>query len=386
MSRDVSSNNNWSSSNWPANNWPANNWPANNWYGGYLIRLLDPEQAHWLVLMALKSGLAGLATHGPLAPRADDAILSTTVWGRTFPNPIGLAAGFDKNAEAHEALLRLGFGFVEIGSVTPKPQPGNPRPRLFRLTLDQAIINRMGFNNDGLAVVARRLAKRTRAAGIVGANLGMNKDTADAAADYEKGVAALAPLADYVAINVSSPNTPGLRALQGREPLAALIVRVRAALTAAVPTSPPPLLLKIAPDLTAQDRRDIAEVAQAGGVDGMIVSNTTIARPDGLRSPFANETGGLSGRPLFPESTALLRDMYAMTAGQMPLIGVGGVASGADAYAKIRAGASLVQLYTALVYQGPGLIACLKMDLADRLRADGFASVAEAVGADHRES
>jgi len=344
-----------------------------------LLRLLPPETAHRLTLRALaRMPLAALGERA-----ADDPILGTRVFGLDFPNPIGLAAGFDKNAEVFAPALRLGFGFVEIGSVTPRPQAGNPPPRLFRLAEDGAVINRMGFNNDGLAAVQARLARRPSVAaprGILGANLGKNKESADAAADYAAGVRALAPLADYLVINVSSPNTPGLRALQGRVPLEALLAVVRAARA----DKRPPLLLKIAPDLTEADKQDIAEVALGGGLDGLIVSNTTIARPPGFRGALAKEAGGLSGRPLFQPSTAVLGDMYRLTGGKLPLIGVGGISSGDDAYAKIRAGASLLQLYTALVYEGPRLVGRIKRGLAARLRADGYKSLAEAVGADHR--
>jgi dihydroorotate dehydrogenase len=338
-----------------------------------LLRALDPEAAHDLTLRALRAGLGGrqAVTHDP--------ILEQTLWGHTFPNPVGLAAGFDKNVEVADAMLALGFGFVEGGSVTPRPQAGNPRPRLFRLPQDAAVINRMGFNNRGVAAVVERLADRKRR-GILGINVGKNKETEDAAADYALGAAVLAPYADYLVCNVSSPNTPGLRALQERERLIALVGRVRAALG----TPHPPLLLKIAPDLTPDDMRDIAEVAVAQAIDGLIVSNTTIARPPELRSRHQGEAGGLSGRPLFAPSTAILREMYRLTGGRLPLIGVGGIASGGDAYAKIRAGASLVQLYTALVYQGPSLIAAICRDLAARLRADGFTALRQAVGADHR--
>jgi dihydroorotate dehydrogenase len=340
-----------------------------------LLRLLPAERAHRLSLRLLTSmPRAWLGTNG-----ADDPILASHLFGLDFPNPVGLAAGYDKNAEAFIAALALGFGFVEIGSVTPRPQPGNPRPRLFRLGEDRAVINRMGFNNDGLDAVAARLARR-QGHGIIGANLGKNKDSADAAADYVAGVRVLGPHADYLVINVSSPNTPGLRALQGREPLAALIAAVRGARKA----ERPPLLLKIAPDLTESDKQDIAEVALSSGLDGLIVSNTTIARPDSLRSAAKAETGGLSGRPLFAPSTALLADMYRLTRGSLPLIGVGGISSVEDAYAKIRAGASLLQIYTALVYEGVGLIGRIKSGLVVKLRADGFTSLAEAVGADHR--
>ncbi len=345
---------------------------------GPIIRSLDPELAHGLTVRALACGLV------PGQPRLNLPSLETTLWGLRFPNPVGLAAGFDKNADVPDAMLRQGFGFVEIGSVTPRPQPGNPRPRMFRLTEDSAIINRMGFNNQGLNMVAGRLESRPRI-GILGANLGKNKDTEDAAADYEKGAARLAPLSDYLVINVSSPNTPGLRSLQGRDQLEGLVGRTRAALDKAVTSGKrPPLLLKIAPDLNDEDLADIAAVALAGALDGLIVSNTTIARPATLRSGFAKETGGLSGAPLFEPSTAVLSRMFALTEGRLPMIGVGGIASPEQAYAKIRAGASLVQLYSAMIYQGPGLVTRINRGLAALLARDGFACLADAVGADHR--
>ena len=277
---------------------------------------------------------------------------------------------------------RWGFGLVEIGTVTPRPQIGNPKPRLFRLTQDQAVINRMGFNNQGLEAVAARLAQRRRL-GILGANLGKNRDSADAAADYCRGVAALGLFADYLVINISSPNTPGLRDLQRRSEVSVLIAAVLQARDALVGARPP-VLLKIAPDLTRQEQEDIAEVALASSIDGLIISKTTTARPADLKSADAPEPGGLSGAPLFEPSTRLLAEMYRLTRGELPLIGVGGIASGADAYAKIRAGAALVQLYTALAYQGPALIGRIKQDLADLLRRDGCVSVAEAVGSGNR--
>ncbi|CAA7619343.1 Dihydroorotate dehydrogenase (quinone) [Magnetospirillum sp. LM-5] len=345
---------------------------------GPVIRSLDPEKAHGLTVRALACGLV------PGQPRVDSAMLESTLWGLRFPNPVGLAAGFDKNAEVPDAMLHQGFGFVEIGSVTPRPQPGNPKPRMFRLPEDRAIINRMGFNNQGLEAVAKRLEARPRI-GIVGANLGKNKDTEDAASDYEKGAARLAPLSDYLVINVSSPNTPGLRSLQGRDQLEGLVGRTREALDRAVPSGKrPPLLLKIAPDLNDEDLSDIAAVALAGALDGLIVSNTTIARPDSLKSAFSKETGGLSGAPLFAPSTAVLGRMYVLTQGKLPLVGVGGIASPEQAYAKIRAGASLVQLYSAMIYEGPGLVTRVNRGLIGLLAKDGFASLADAVGADHR--
>ena len=341
-----------------------------------LLDRIDPERAHRFALAALKVGLV------PGIQRSDPAILDQTVLGLRFPNPIGLAAGFDKDGVVFRQTLGLGFGFVELGSVTPQPQNGNPRPRLFRLTADRAVINRMGFNNHGIAALADRLMGRDRTRGIVGVNLGKNKEQPDAAADYAAGTRVLGPLADYLVINVSSPNTPGLRALQSRAALEALIGAVLEARAGLQLARNPPLLLKIAPDLTDADRQDIAEVALASGLDGLIVSNTTIARPQGLDPRFAEEAGGLSGRPLFEPATAMLRDIHRRTGGTLPIIGVGGVASAADAYAKIRAGASLVQLYTALVFEGPGLVRRIKQDLAALLARDGFSNVAEAVGAD----
>lgn len=352
-------------------------------FAAALLRLLPPEAAHRVTIRALSAGLVPALAAATPPPGAGPS-LAIRLWGRDFPNPVGLAAGFDKDGEAFAACLRLGFGFVEIGSITPRPQPGNPRPRLFRLAADGAIINRMGFNSRGLGFAAERLRRRRPADGIVGVNLGKNKESADAAADYAAGARALAPLADYLVINVSSPNTPGLRALQGRAALAGLVAAVTAARAEAAPAAPPPLLLKIAPDLTEEDKRDIAEVALGSGLDGLIVSNTTIARPATLRSAHAGEAGGLSGQPLFNPSTAALADMYRLTQGRLPLIGVGGIASGADAYAKIRAGASLVQLYTAMVYQGPGLVRRIQRELAGLLGADGFTTLAQAVGAGPR--
>ncbi|MEE8189925.1 MAG: quinone-dependent dihydroorotate dehydrogenase [Kiloniellales bacterium] len=344
------------------------------------LRLLDPEVAHGLTLWALRRGL------GPVSDAPGDPILAQRLWGRDFPNPVGLAAGFDKDARAVGPLLRLGFGFVEVGSVTPEAQPGNPRPRIFRLPEERAVINRIGFAGQGMEAAARRL-ERWRAGAVpgpVGVNLGKNRASEDAAADYAAGARRLGPLADYLVVNVSSPNTPGLRALQGRGELTAIIERVRGALAEAVPGGPPALLIKIAPDLTEADKDDIAAVALQEGLDGLIVSNTTIARPPGLRGRRRDEAGGLSGRPLFEPSTALLAEMYRRTQGQIPLIGVGGVASAEDAYAKLRAGASLVQLYTALVYQGPGLVPRIGSGLAALLRRDGFGSLREAVGAGQR--
>lgn len=346
-----------------------------------LLHLLTPEAAHGVAIWALKSGYAGKATD------TDDNILATRVWNLSFPNPIGLAAGFDKDAEVTGAMLALGFGFVEAGSVTPLPQPGNPKPRLFRLDEDSAVINRFGFNSKGLEHFVARLQARKRV-GIVGANVGKNRDAPDAAADYATGITRVCGLADYLVCNVSSPNTPGLRSLQARAQIEDLINRVLAARRASAPDPArlPPLLAKVGPDLDQAQIQDIAEVALATGIDGLIVGNTTVTRPPGLLSRHASQSGGLSGPPLMPLATQCLSQMYRATGGKIPIIGCGGVASGADAYAKIRAGASLVQMYSALVFHGPELVSRVKRELADCLRADGFAGVAAAVGADHRPS
>ena len=300
-----------------------------------------------------------------------------------LPNPIGMAAGFDKNAEAPDALLAAGFGFVECGSVTPQPQPGNPKPRIFRLSEDRAVINRLGFNNEGLDAFARRLQQRARR-GVVGANVGANKDSADRAADYVAGMQRVWAHASYITANISSPNTPGLRGLQERGALEDLLGRLREArapLEAAHGRRP--LFLKVAPDLDDAAIRDIADLALAFALDGLIVSNTTIARPP-LRSPQRDEAGGLSGRPLFSPSTEILRAFALALSGRLPLIGVGGVENGATALAKIKVGASAVQLYSALVFDGPGLPLAIARDLDARLAAEGFASVKDAVGADLR--
>lgn len=346
---------------------------------GPLLRLLQPERAHDLTLWAMGRGLTR-------RQRGDcDPVLAVTLWGRTFDNPVGLAAGFDKNASVVGPSFDLGFGFVEIGSVTPRPQPGNPKPRIFRLPEDRGVINRLGFNNLGVEAAAGRLKdwRTTVLPGPLGVNLGKNKDTEKALDDYVAGAQKLGEFADYLVINVSSPNTPGLRALQGRAELDELVDAVQSALRDAFADKAPPLVLKIAPDLAGEDMRDIAEVALARGLDGLTVSNTTITRPDSLTGHYRDETGGLSGRPLFHLSTQVLSEVYRLTEGRIPLIGVGGVSSGADAYAKIRAGASLIQLYSALVYEGPGLIERIKRDLAQLLRRDGYDSVSAAVGAAH---
>lgn len=339
------------------------------------VRVLDPETAHGFAIRALEAGVV------PTPARVDEDVLTVRLWDMAFPNPVGLAAGFDKDARVHAQMLRQGFGFVEVGSITPRPQPGNAKPRLFRLEEDLAVINRMGFNSEGHEASVRRLERRDRSAGIVGVNLGKNKETEDAAADYELGAWAFGRLADFLVVNVSSPNTPGLRALQGPEPLRALLTRTKRALEEATrSTRTPPLLLKIAPDLTDEDKADIAQVSLETGIDGLIVTNTTITRPQSLQNPYKRETGGLSGRPLFEASTRVLGEMYAATDGKLPLIGVGGIEDGQGAYQKILAGASLVELYSAMVYQGPGLAVRVNRELAEILRGEGFASVLDAVG------
>ena len=344
------------------------------------IRLLEPEQAHSLALFALKSRLV------PVPDPYDPPELGVYLWGMTFPNPIGLAAGFDKNAEVYEQMLDQGFGFVEVGSLTPRPQVGNPRPRLFRLEEDRAVINQMGFNNQGHAAAIEKLkSRRNKNSGVVGVNLGKNKDTTDAAADYEKGVIAFSPFADFLVINISSPNTPGLRTLQGPEPLKELLDRTLAARdSVSVENGYTPLLLKIAPDLTDEDKSDIAGVALDSGIDGIVISNTTIERPETLKDARRVETGGLSGRPLFEMSTRALSEMYLATNGKIPLVGVGGIEDGKGAYEKITHGASLVELYSALVYEGPGLVNKIKRELVDCLQVDGYDSVVDAVGARHK--
>lgn len=334
------------------------------------LRGLDPEDAHTAALAGLKLGL------GPRAP-ADDPILVTELAGLKLPNPIGLAPGFDKNAEVFGPMLRAGFGFVECGTVTPRPQVGNPRPRLFRLSEDQAVINRMGFNNEGLDRFAARLARRGR--GVIGANIGANKDSEDRLADYTNALRRVWGLASYVTINISSPNTPGLRALQTRAALDELLGRVVDTAMSLPAGVAPPMFLKVAPDLEDDEIEAIAETVATHGLAGVIVSNTTIGRPP-LLSRSRDEAGGLSGAPLFELSTQVLRQFRQAAQGRFLLIGAGGVASGAQAYAKIRAGAAAVQLYSALAYEGPGLVVRIKRELAERLRADGFASVAEAIG------
>lgn len=342
-----------------------------------LLRRLDPEDAHRLAL-------AGLRMLPPAKARPSDPKLAVRAFGLNFPNPIGMAAGFDKNGEAPDALLRLGFGFVEIGSVTPKPQDGNPRPRLFRLEDDSGVINRMGFNNDGAEAVLRRLAARARLGGIIGVNVGANKDSADRASDYVKLIELFAPVVSYFTVNVSSPNTPGLRNLQQSAALDDLLARVVDARERVRKNAgDSPLLLKIAPDLTLQELDDVVHIARSRRVDGMIVANTTLSRPETLREKVrAKEAGGLSGRPLLRLSTRMVAETYVRSEGAFPLIGVGGIDSGGAALMKIRAGASLIQLYSSLIYKGLGLVDDIKADLLSTLRRTGRESLSEIVGAD----
>lgn len=342
------------------------------------VKLLPAEAAHKATIKGLKAGL-GLPD---IDPERWGLQVTLPKSGLALPNPVGLAAGFDKNAEVFAPMARFGFGFVECGTVTPKSQPGNPKPRLFRLSEDRAVINRMGFNNEGLTPFVRRLAKAGHVQIPVGANVGANKTSDDFIGDYETGIRAVYAGSDYITINISSPNTPGLRGLQGREALQALLTRsgkVHAEVGGAKP-----VFLKVAPDLDAKGISDIVETVKHEGawLSGLIVSNTTIARPETLQSSDRNEAGGLSGAPLLEASTKVLAAFAKALDGAFDLIGAGGVASGADAYAKIRAGAHAVQLYSALVYEGPGLVSRINAELAGLLKRDGFNSVSEAVGAD----
>ncbi|HEY0182839.1 MAG TPA: quinone-dependent dihydroorotate dehydrogenase [Rhodopila sp.] len=337
------------------------------------LRLLDPERAHGLAIWALSHGFV------PDQSGADDPALAISCLGRRFGNPIGLAAGFDKNAAAGPAILRLGFGFVETGSVTPRAQSGNPKPRIFRLTEDRGLINRLGFNNLGLAAYCRNLARLSDRPIPLGANIGINKEGADPVHDYPALVQAVRALVDYVVINVSSPNTPGLRDLQTEGQLRSILRAVQAV------TDKPPILVKVAPDLSYDGLAAVVETCVEEGVQGLIVSNTTISRPAGLRSPRANEAGGLSGLPLQPLSTAMLARTSMLARGRLVLIGSGGVFTGGDVLAKIQAGASLVQLYTGFAYEGPALIPRLKAELLAGLRDAGYACLQDAIGTRARE-
>jgi dihydroorotate dehydrogenase len=342
-----------------------------------LLRWLDPEDAHRLAIQ-------GLRLLPPMRTRADDAKLAVRAFGLNFPNPIGMSAGFDKNAEVPDALLRLGFGFVEIGTVTPQPQSGNPRPRLFRLERDEAVINRLGFNNEGAELVLRRLASRANLGGIIGVNVGANKDSPDRVADYVRLIETFAPVASYFTVNVSSPNTPGLRNMQQAhilDDLLAKVIDARERVRAKAGDSP--VLLKIAPDLSLAELDEVVHVARSRRVDGMVVANTTVGRPSSLRETArAKEPGGLSGRPLFRLSTRMVAETYVRAEGAFPLIGVGGIDSGGAALTKIRAGASLIQLYSPLVFKGLGLVDDIKSDLTSTLLRTGREQLSEIVGAD----
>jgi len=339
------------------------------------LHRLDPETAHHLALRALRLRLV------PLSGPVTSSRLRTEIAGMTLPNPVGLAAGFDKNARALTPLLRAGFGFVEAGAVTPRPQPGNPQPRLFRLSQDAAIINRFGFNNDGMEAVARRLARRPKG-GIIGLNLGANKDSADRAEDYARVLAHCGRYLDFATVNVSSPNTEKLRDLQGPEALSALLKGVMEA-RSWLPT-PIPIFLKIAPDLTETELSQIADVALTSGLSGIIATNTTLSR-DGLQSPKRDQAGGLSGAPLFELSTRVLARLSQLTDGKIPLIGVGGISTAAQAYAKIQAGASAVQIYSGLVYHGLSLAAGIAQGLDKLLEKDGYSHISEAIGSKRQD-
>lgn len=343
---------------------------------------LDPENAHKAGLFAMKKGVH------PQFPAIDDPRLKVNLWGRQFPNPVGLAAGFDKNAEVMGPMLKMGFGFVEVGTVTPKPQEGNPSPRIFRDAKNEAVINRMGFPNQGMDIfkinIKQFLEQKSRPAGLVGINIGMNKDQTDPAQDYCHLLRHLGSYGDYFTINISSPNTPGLRNLQQRDNLLNLITLIKEERSQSCDKiSPPPLLVKLAPDLDESQQSEIAETALEAGIDGLILTNTTLDRPEFLPAAFRGELGGLSGKPLTTKSTEIIHNFYKVTQGKIPIIGAGGISSGQDAYDKIKAGASLIQLYSALVYHGPELANKINNDLLTLMERDGLNSITQAVGAGH---
>ena len=340
------------------------------------LHLLPPEMAHELSFCAVRYGFL------PSGKISTDPIISQNIFGLEFKNPLGMAAGFDKNAVAINSLLKQGFGFVEAGTVTPLPQSGNERPRVFRLSEDHAVVNRLGFNNKGLEYFIRHFYRRDKKLGIAGANIGKNKDTEKAVDDYVRALHTVYPHADYITINISSPNTKGLRDLQQREALSGLLVELSKARSDATVHHGKrvPLLLKIAPDIDYRQQEDIAEALLLYAIDGLIISNTTISRPASLISKNRNESGGLSGKPLFQLSTMVLAEMYKLTGGKIPIIGVGGISSAEDAYTKIRAGACLVQLYSALIYQGFSLVRDINNQLPQLLRRDGFTHISEAIG------
>jgi dihydroorotate dehydrogenase len=344
------------------------------------LHRMDPEAAHKITLQALKSGVL------PCPARVSDARLKTTLWNRNFPNPVGLAAGFDKNADVVGPMLNIGFGFVEAGTVTPRPQEGNPRPRVFRDADNEAVINRMGFPNDGAEAFRHNIEKflesKPRPAGVVGINIGMNKGADDPARDYCALVRLLGNYADYLTVNISSPNTPGLRNLQSRENLIPLLSRIMEERARTCGKDAPPLLVKLAPDLNDVQLKDVAACLTEASVDGVILSNTTLDRPEYLPAQFYEQQGGLSGRPLASKSTDVIRQLYRLTEGKITIIGAGGISGAEDAYAKIRAGASLVQLYTALVFQGPELVFDILTGLVKLLEKDGLDHISKAIGKD----
>ncbi len=344
---------------------------------------MDAEDAHRMTIRALSRNF------GPNIKPVIDPALRVELCGKVFPNPVGLAAGFDKNAEVISPMLKLGFGFVEVGTVTLKPQDGNPRPRVFRDAKNEAVINRMGFPNEGVTAFKQNLSKfmavKPKPQGVLGLNIGMNKDQTNPADDYCNLIRTLGPMADYLTINISSPNTPGLRNLQEKEPLTELLTAVLEERRKSCGAYPPPVFVKLAPDLSDPQMADIANVLISLKIDGAILTNTTLFRPENLPEKFRSEKGGLSGGPLTDISTAAIRRFYELTGGKLPIIGAGGILSGFDAYAKIRAGASLVQLYSGLIFEGPGLIRQINLDLIDLLRSDGFSHITEAVGADHKD-
>lgn len=341
---------------------------------------IDAEKAHGLAISFLKYS----SFKSPVV--SETPRLKTALWSKSFPNPLGLAAGFDKNAEVIAPILSLGFGFTEVGTVTPKPQEGNPKPRIFRSPKNHAVINRMGFPNQGLeafqANLTRYLEKKPRPNGLVGINIGMNKDTQNPLRDYTVLLRALAPMADYLTINISSPNTPGLRDHQKPEAFRKLIGTLQEELSKVCGNHPPPLLVKLAPDLTAEEQRDLAKAALDMDLDGLILANTTLARPDTLPKKFADQKGGLSGKPVFEKSNKVLRNFYKLTEGKIPLIGVGGIETAEDAYAKLRSGASLIQLYSGMIYQGPMIAKDILEGLDRLLERDGYDHVQDVTGAD----
>lgn len=349
-----------------------------------LIYKTDPETAHNMTLKALRMGAV------PMCKHVADASLESTVWGLNFPNPVGLSAGFDKTAYAVGASFNMGFGFVEAGTVTPLPQEGNPKPRVFRNVKNEAVINRMGFPNEGMEVFEKNCQDYLRNKskfknGILGLNIGMNKTQTEPIEDYKVLIKRLGHMADYMTVNISSPNTPGLRDLQKREFLMELIDALRKEMKAAgTDRDLPPLLVKLAPDLTDEQQEELAQTAIDSGIDGLILGNTTLDRPDYLPEKFSSEGGGLSGQPLTDKSTAVIRNFYTFTKGKIPIVGVGGVSSAKQAYEKIKAGASLVQLYSALVFHGPALPGKINKGLVKLLKEDGYNTISEAVAADHK--